>query len=127
MNRRTLTDQEREWQRNLKSIWLRKKSELGLTQEKLAAKIGWRTQGAVTSYLNGRIPLNTDAKMKFAEALGVSVSEIDSGIILEALTAKDFLELNRSALMKLPLPELLRLSGGVDQIIEQAKKEAAQK
>lgn len=75
--RRTLTEEEKIWADNLKSIWNAKKSALGLTQEKAAAKLGWNSQAAVGQYLNGNIPLNTDAKSKFAALLDVSVTEID--------------------------------------------------
>ena len=57
---------------SLKLIWKQKKRDLGLTQEKAAHIMGWSSQGAVAQYLNGKIPLNTDAKMKFAGLLKVS-------------------------------------------------------
>ena len=62
---------------NLKAIFERKKRELGLTQESAAKAMGWKTQGAVSNYLNGKIPLNTDAKLKFAKLLGVKVADFD--------------------------------------------------
>jgi len=126
-SRRELTQEERAWQKNLRDIWERKKDELGLTQEKLAAKIGWKTQAAVTSYLNGRIPLNTDAKRKFAKALNVHVSEIDPDlqelIDNSPKTAKDYIDTYRESLMKLPPSELLKLSGGIETYILEAVKE----
>lgn len=42
-------------------------------------KIG-ETQGAVEQYLNGRIPLNLSAALKFAEGLGVAVEEFSPTI-----------------------------------------------
>lgn len=76
-NRRQLTTKEIQWKNNLALIWQAKKKELGLNQEKLADLMGWKSQGSVGQYLTGRIPLNTDAKLKFAKVLGVDVKEID--------------------------------------------------
>lgn len=78
--RRELTKEEQAWKSNLVRIWNAKKDALGLNQEKLADRIGWNSQGTVGQYLTGRIPLNTDAKIKFAKALGVDVSEIDPNL-----------------------------------------------
>ena len=74
---RNLLDRKREFDAAaLKLIWNQKKKELGLTQEKAAHLMGWHSQAAVAQYLNGKIPLNTDAKMKFAELLNVSPASI---------------------------------------------------
>lgn len=59
----------------LKAIYMAKKRELGLTQESLASACGWESQGSVSQYLNGKIPLNVEAAVKFAKALRVSVSD----------------------------------------------------
>jgi SOS-response transcriptional repressor LexA len=61
--------------RRLKAIYESKKAELGLTQESLAAACGWESQGSVSQYLNGKIPLNIDAAVKFARELRVSVAD----------------------------------------------------
>ena len=76
-NKRPLTNEKRLLAANLKRVWLSKKSALGLTQEKVALAWGW-TQGNITQYLNGHIPLNTDTVNKFANLLGVDPSEIDT-------------------------------------------------
>lgn len=73
--RRALTAEELEWAAKLKSEWLAMKQPLGLTQELAATKMDM-TQGAVGQYLNGRIPLNDTAAMKFAKLLGVNVRRI---------------------------------------------------
>lgn len=75
--RRELTPREKAAQQNLFRIWSNKKEELGLTQENAAEQMGFKTQGAVNQYLNGKIPLNTDAVLKFAMLLGVKAGEID--------------------------------------------------
>lgn len=46
------------------------------TQEWLADKCGWKTQGAVNQYLLGKIPLNLTALLRFCAALGVTPVEI---------------------------------------------------
>lgn len=45
-----------------------------LSQEAFGAEFGIGTQGAVSQYLNGLIPLNLTAALRFAKGLGVSVS-----------------------------------------------------
>lgn len=75
--RRELTPEEKTWAENLRRIWERKKNALGLTQEKAAAAMGFKSQGSWWQYLHGKIPLNTDAKLKAAKLLQVSVKEID--------------------------------------------------
>ncbi|MFT3758459.1 LexA family transcriptional regulator [Thauera sp.] len=53
----------------LKQIFEAKKKGLGLTQESLAARCGWESQGSVSQYLNGKIPLNPTAALKFSQHL----------------------------------------------------------
>lgn len=77
MDRRKLTLDEEAWRQNLRRIYSEKKKELGLTQEKLADLGEWKSQGTISNYFNGIIPLNTDAKLKFASILQVDVTEID--------------------------------------------------
>ncbi|NIB43776.1 helix-turn-helix transcriptional regulator [Pseudomaricurvus alkylphenolicus] len=86
MKRRDLTKEEKEIADNLKRIWLSKKKELGLTQETGAAKMGWKSQGTFGQYINGTLPLNTDAKIKFAELLMVDVTDIDPSMSVPAAT-----------------------------------------
>lgn len=51
-----------------------------LTQEALAHLCNWKTQGAVNQYLNGKIPLNLQALLKFSKALGVEPEEISPAL-----------------------------------------------
>lgn len=74
--RRALTAAEVEAARNLKRLWEEKKRPLKLTQEKAAALMGI-TQGAVWQYLNARIPLGTDALLKWSGVLDVQPTEIN--------------------------------------------------
>jgi len=74
----------------LREIWNRKRKELGLTQEKAAHELGFRTQAGVSHYLNGRTPLNTDVILKFAALLQVDPTAIrpDIGELLAPLTTR---------------------------------------
>lgn len=62
--------------RNLKAAWDAKKKELKLTQELAAELLGFESQGTVSQYLNGKIPVNTDAALKFAALLKVKPEDI---------------------------------------------------
>lgn len=69
-----------EWQledsQRLKALYGRKRSELGLTQDRIAADLGEGvTQGAVSHFMNGRTALSLRAAVVFAKALQVPVSE----------------------------------------------------
>ena len=57
--------------KNLKAAWNARKKELKLTQELAAELLGFESQGTVSQYLNGKIPVNTDAALKFAALLKV--------------------------------------------------------
>lgn len=57
--------------RRLRAIWDKRRAELELTQEKAADLLGW-TQGAVSHYLNGKIPLGLPAVFKWAALLRTS-------------------------------------------------------
>ena len=75
--RRPLTSEEKEDAARLKRIWETYKAHNPeATQEWLAEQCGW-TQGAVQQYLQGRIPLNAIAAMKFAEALNVPLNQVN--------------------------------------------------
>ncbi|CAI0728609.1 helix-turn-helix domain-containing protein [Serratia grimesii] len=77
MRKKTLLDAaEIEAASRLKKIWDEKKITLRLTQEKAADALGFSTQATVSHYLNGTMPLNTDATLKFAALLGVKPEAI---------------------------------------------------
>lgn len=56
-----------------------KRYHLGLTQTKLAKTLGM-TQPAISQYLTGKVPLNTDFIIKLANALKVPPTELDPGL-----------------------------------------------
>lgn len=51
-----------------------------LTQATLADDLGYTTQSAVSQYLNGKVPLNIDASIKFATRFGCRVSDFSPSI-----------------------------------------------
>ncbi|MCC7005490.1 MAG: LexA family transcriptional regulator [Ottowia sp.] len=59
-----------------------------LTQEKLAFICGWKTQGAVSQYFLGKIPLNLEALLRFSKALHTSPDAI-SPTLAELLPYQD--------------------------------------
>lgn len=63
----------------LKLAWGLRARELGLTQEKMAHDLGI-TQGAVSQYLNGKIPMNYRTLKAFTSALGIEDTEIRSDL-----------------------------------------------
>jgi phage repressor protein C with HTH and peptisase S24 domain len=61
----------------LKAIFQdRKRRDPTLTQDRIADLCEWSGQSVVSQYLNGRIPLNIGALIKFATVLGFSLDEV---------------------------------------------------
>jgi len=61
----------------LKAIYeSRKQADPSLTQDVIADRAGWSGQSVVSQYLNGRIPLNLPALLKFSAILGFEPSEV---------------------------------------------------
>lgn len=61
----------------LKAIYQdRKRHDPSLTQDKIADLCEWAGQSVVSQYLNGRIPLNIGALIKFSNVLGFSLEEV---------------------------------------------------
>ena len=74
---RLLTDEAKLEAKLLNEAWLSfKKQNPNFTQEELAHRCGWKTQGAVSQYLHGRIPLNATALSRISKVLGVKPEEI---------------------------------------------------
>lgn len=68
---RLFSEQDKKTAERLSSIFQEKKKEEGLTQEILAARLGW-SQPTVSQYLKGIVPLkNADAIIRIAKALDV--------------------------------------------------------
>ena len=78
--RRQPNEDEKRAAERIRKIWLSKKRELGLTQERAAELVGW-TQGGFNAYINARSPLTLQAVLKFSKLLDVSPSELAPEII----------------------------------------------
>lgn len=77
MPAKPLTDEQKQDAARLKAIFEnRKREDPSLTQEALAYLCDWKTQGAVSQYMLGRVPLNLPALLKFSKALEVHPREI---------------------------------------------------
>jgi phage repressor protein C with HTH and peptisase S24 domain len=77
MNRRTLTAEETAEARRLAAAWVLYRAEHpGVTQAWLASETGLGTQGAVSQYLRGVIPLNVEALMAICRVIGANPSHI---------------------------------------------------
>lgn len=74
MSKRPLPADKKDECLRLKAIFNSRKSDLGLTQEKLAHALEMN-QSSVSHYLNGVNPLNAPVAAAFARILGVEVSE----------------------------------------------------
>lgn len=79
MKRRELDDIELAEALLLRNAWERfKDKNPGATQAWLAAESGLGTQGAVSQYMRGVIPLNLESLMAFTRVLGIDPAEISS-------------------------------------------------
>lgn len=79
--RRKLTAEEQSWADNLKRLWGARRPPLGetkkMSQEKAAELAGWGAQSTVSQYINGVIPLNTDAILTFSKLIPCAAKEIN--------------------------------------------------
>jgi len=76
MTRRSLTPEEREDADRLRKLWNERKEELMLSQVKVAERMGFSSQAAVSQYLNAKMPLNINTVAKFAQVLRARVEDI---------------------------------------------------
>ena len=76
VRRRALTAEEAGDAKRLRSVWQERSKNLQLTQLGVSQSFGFANQSAVSQYLNGRIPLNLEAALRFASILKVPVSDL---------------------------------------------------
>lgn len=62
----------------------RRSSKLPASQEVVAALLGFSSQSSVSQYVNGKIPLNINAALRFADLFGCHISEISPDLALDA-------------------------------------------
>ena len=88
MPAKPLTQEQLDDAARLKAIFERiKESNPSVTQESVAAACGWKTQGTVSQYVNGKIPLNLSALFKFCEVFGVQPEEISPSLARQQMIA----------------------------------------
>lgn len=74
--RRELTAHERDCAKRINKLWQDKKRDEKLSQPDAAEALKMTTSG-FNQYINGKIPLNTDATFRFARYFGVDPRRID--------------------------------------------------
>jgi transcriptional regulator with XRE-family HTH domain len=84
-----LTHEQLEDAKRLKAIYFARRQELQLTQDALASLCGWNSQGTVSQYLNGKIPLNVDASAKLARHLKCSIDDFSPTMAQELRSLGD--------------------------------------
>ncbi|KPB92867.1 putative phage repressor [Pseudomonas syringae pv. maculicola] len=82
MKKRDLTPEEKAECARLKSIYMRKRADLGLTQEALAEQLNM-SQAGLSMYLNGRNAINLEFAFKISRLLEVAVGEFSPRIAAE--------------------------------------------
>lgn len=75
--RRELTATEKRMATALAKLWNDKKAQRHFSQLSASNEMGFSSQSSISQYLNAKIPLNTDAKIKFAKFLDVKISDFD--------------------------------------------------
>lgn len=84
MPAKELTREQQADARRLKEIVAKEKAKRPyLSQDHIAEACGWKTQGAVSQYLNGKIPLNAAAAIRFAKVLQCRVEDFSPAIARE--------------------------------------------
>jgi transcriptional regulator with XRE-family HTH domain len=119
MATKTLTKEQLEDAARLRAIFEnRKTADRSLTQETLAAACGWKTQSAAQQYLNGMVPLNLDALIKFSLALGAPVTDISPTLGAKIMSVRA-----PAGCMDLS-PQALRVAQAFDRLDKPAQKAA---
>lgn len=116
---RFMTDLDFDAARNAKKIWIKKKSELGLNQTKLANLMGV-SQGSVASWFNGHLPIGTDSLLALAKILKVDPREIRPEFQYAVTSASFPSDVTRIAQKLCALPQGVRsdLERTIDTILE---------
>ncbi|MEA9653056.1 XRE family transcriptional regulator [Xanthomonas campestris pv. raphani] len=70
----------------LKLVWSKQARGRGITQDKIADELGI-TQGAVSQYLNGKIPMNYRTLFAFCRALGIPPTDVRTDLPEQSIPA----------------------------------------
>lgn len=116
-----LTQEQVQDAARLKRAWeARKAEDKSLTQEKLAAACDWKTQSAVTQYMNAEIALNLDALIKFSLALDVPITEISPTLAQKILAVR----LRMDDTMPAVSPQAIEVARNFDRLTKPSQKAA---
>lgn len=80
--KRKLSEKQIADAQRLKSLWERE-FKGKISQEEVAYRCGWKTQGAFNQYLHGKIPIGLNALLKISRALGVDPGDISPHLAAE--------------------------------------------
>jgi transcriptional regulator with XRE-family HTH domain len=80
--KRKLSEEQIADAQRLKSLWERE-FKGRISQEEVAYRCGWKTQGAFNQYLHGKIPIGLNALLKISRALGVDPGDISPHLASE--------------------------------------------
>jgi phage repressor protein C with HTH and peptisase S24 domain len=102
--RRPLTPEEVAESTRLKAIYDQRKSAAkaagsNLTQADVADACGWSGQSAFSQYATGRVPLNVEALLKLAKALGFNASEVSPRLMSTVASVQSSERIQPSVLM----------------------------
>jgi transcriptional regulator with XRE-family HTH domain len=108
MSTRKITAEQKEDAARLMRIYLEHKAKYGLTQDQLADELGFAVQSAVNQYLNGKIALNMEAAVKFAERFNCRVSDFSPSLQqridkIAAFASKRTEEINKNNIKKVEI------------------------
>ena len=79
-----LTQDQKEDADRLKSAWFAYRSNTpGASQRSLATALGFKSQGSVSQYINGEIPLNVAALLKFCQRFGIPPESVSPHLAAE--------------------------------------------
>lgn len=125
MPAKPLSPQQLDDAARLKTAFLEaQRSRPDLSQEQLAYECGWKTQGAASQYLNGKIPLNLRALVRFAKVIGVKPESISPSLAAE-LTASGHHEFPRENTPARPVNPTRSKAGLVEVLLLDTKTFAA--
>lgn len=85
-SRRALSAEEQEWSVSLNRLW-QCRNDKSITQEMASERLGYASQATISQYINGVIPLNTDAILGFASLLEVQPGQINPALSHVALNS----------------------------------------
>jgi transcriptional regulator with XRE-family HTH domain len=113
------TEADKAAARRLRAIWDERARGLGLTQDKMAAKMDG-SQGLVSQYLNGLIPLNYRALLSFSDALGIDPATVRTDLQEQALTASGLGA--RSQVARLDPVKIVITTRAINRILDRRHK-----